>query len=481
MDDPKGNGSAERVGAKCAFLGRLDLKLAAAGYPVRAPAPAPPKPAPAPLLTFEAWAELSARFAGAPPEDLAAALAARGLTLEVWKRFDDAYGRALSDDVRAGQRERPAIYEARYKEERAQLAGHVSAPAEGTPVAESIEPAPADLRGTNGAPDLPAAVLATIGRMPFVPPAPPEKRLRRTGEAPGQDGGVEGDAEPRGEGHDGPRRRLAAADAQPAVRREPGRHGCRPRAAHGRAAIRGAPRRARAPAGATGADAAALPGAERGGAPRARGAMAAPGTAGRAGGGAGGFRGGAARATVPHCGREESCRFPAPAACWGPRAMSDVDDDPALPSAAPPAEPRIYRTMVFETDETGRRWPQVGAGKNMLGARLPPDNPADVQPDAEGNVARGDEGLSVRPSLKAFPNGQIPERLRDRRPGARGSDDLRLFCLGQSPFEPSHIAEDLELQPTSKTHGVVRPRAQMHVDRYQARLAATQPRWIDEG
>src|SRR5271170_8094039 len=100
--------------------------------------------------------------------------------------------------------------------------------------------------------------------------------------------------------------------------------------------------------------------------------------------------------------------------------MSDVDDDPALPDAAPPAEPRIYRTMVFETDETGRRLPQVGTGKNMLGARLPPDVPADVHPDAEGNVARGGEGLSVAPNLKALPLRLVPERLRDRRPGARG-------------------------------------------------------------
>jgi hypothetical protein len=161
--------------------------------------------------------------------------------------------------------------------------------------------------------------------------------------------------------------------------------------------------------------------------------------------------------------------------------MSDVDDDLALPHATPPAEPRIYRTMVFETDETGRRLPQVGAGKNMLGARLPPDNRADVQPDAEGNVARGGEGLSVAPNLKALPPFLVPKRLRDLRPGALGSNDLRLFRLGEGPFEPSNIAEDLELQPTSKTHGVVRPRAPMQVDHYQARLAATKPRWIDEG
>jgi hypothetical protein len=161
--------------------------------------------------------------------------------------------------------------------------------------------------------------------------------------------------------------------------------------------------------------------------------------------------------------------------------MSDLDDDPAPLNAAPPREPKIYRTMIFEKDLSGHHVPQVGGSKNMLGVRLPPENPADVQPDAQGNVLRGAGGLSVAPSLKALPPRLVPERLRDRRPGARGTDDLRLFRLGEGPFEPSHLADDLELEPTSSTHGVVRPRAQMHVDQYQARLAATKPRWIDEG
>jgi len=185
--DPQEASVGARVGAKCAFLDSLDAKLAAAGYPVRGPSPATPRPTPAPVLTFEAWAELSVRFAGAPPEDLVAALAARGVTLAVWRRFDDAYGRVLSDDLRAGQRERPAVYEARYKAEQARHACHVGAPAEGTPpVPSAPDLAPAHLRGTSGLPDLPAAVVVAMGRMPFVPPAPevprggPGKRAAKT-------------------------------------------------------------------------------------------------------------------------------------------------------------------------------------------------------------------------------------------------------------------------------------------------------------
>jgi hypothetical protein len=161
--------------------------------------------------------------------------------------------------------------------------------------------------------------------------------------------------------------------------------------------------------------------------------------------------------------------------------MSDLEEDPAHLNVPAPREPKIFRTMLFATDASGRHVPRVGSGRNMLGVRVPPDAPADVRPDAEGNVACGAEGLSVAPSLKALPPRLVPERLRSSRPGARGTDDLRLFRLGEGPFQPSDIADELELQPTSNTHGVVRPRAPMHVTRYQERVAATKPRWIDEG
>src|SRR5438552_1280881 len=107
-----------------------------------------------------------------------------------------------------------------------------------------------------------------------------------------------------------------------------------------------------------------------------------------------------------------------------------ADNEPpeqALPEAGAPSEPKIFRSMVFETAASGRRIPQVGSGRNMLGVRLPPDNPADVHPDADGNVLPVQEGLSVAPDLKALPLSLVPERLRSRRPGARGSNDMRLF------------------------------------------------------
>jgi hypothetical protein len=165
---PEGQALARR-----AFFEELDGKLSAAGYAVRAPVamggtPTPPVAAPPPpALSFEAWAELSIRFADAAPEDLAAALSARGLTPEVWERLDRAYLRALCDDMRAGKQELQPLYEAKRREEAARRAG---VRAEGTPPAPTPEPAPG--AGTAGSPDLAAPIWEAMGRMPFVPPAP---------------------------------------------------------------------------------------------------------------------------------------------------------------------------------------------------------------------------------------------------------------------------------------------------------------------
>jgi hypothetical protein len=169
-DEPTGPASAPRVGAKRSFFESLDAKLAGAGTAVRPRVPAPPPSPPPPALSFDAWAELSVRFPESPGEALVQALTARGLTLAAWKQLDHDYRRALSDDVRAGQRERPAVYEAKYKEERLRRAG---AAEEGRPPAlPAYEPAPAHLRGTAALPDLPGTMMEAMGRMPFVPPAP---------------------------------------------------------------------------------------------------------------------------------------------------------------------------------------------------------------------------------------------------------------------------------------------------------------------
>jgi hypothetical protein len=190
--------------AKRAYFDRLDAKLAAEGYAVSPPAPvpmgdapmpaAPPQPAPPPPLTFEAWAELSVRYDGAPPESLAGALFTRGVTYETWKRLDGEYLRALRDDLKAGQWERPVLYEAMYKAEQARRAGDAAAPspapaaeplaAEAPPALPALAAAHAAFGGTAESPEMAAALFEVVSRMPFVPPPPapaaPAKRSPKT-------------------------------------------------------------------------------------------------------------------------------------------------------------------------------------------------------------------------------------------------------------------------------------------------------------
>jgi len=69
--------------------------------------------------------------------------------------------------------------------------------------------------------------------------------------------------------------------------------------------------------------------------------------------------------------------------------MTTTEDNAAT---AGTTEPKIYRTMVFDTGSDGRRYPQVGSDRNMLGVRLPPSTYADVVPDSAGKscpAARG--------------------------------------------------------------------------------------------
>lgn len=111
--EPPGPSPEAKALAKRALFGDLDGKLSAAGYAV--PAAAPP-PAPPPALSFEDWAELHIGYlSGAPPQELAAALSARGVAPAEWTRLHRDYLRALSDDLLSGKQELSAIYEAKRK------------------------------------------------------------------------------------------------------------------------------------------------------------------------------------------------------------------------------------------------------------------------------------------------------------------------------------------------------------------------------
>lgn len=157
--------------------------------PVAPPLPGRVPAAEAPFLGFATWADLSVRFLGDGAADKPAALAALRLDEEGWRRIDDWYLRLLSDDLRAGRTERPSFYQARCHAELARRAGTPPPPAAPPPVTTAPPGrAPDALRTTAESLDLPAAVHAAMGRLPFRSPAeatpPPEKAAARTLKVP---------------------------------------------------------------------------------------------------------------------------------------------------------------------------------------------------------------------------------------------------------------------------------------------------------
>jgi len=143
-------------------------------YPVQSRSPLPPPPVveAAPALSFEVWAGLSSRLLDAPAEEKAAAAAALGLTLEAWRRLDDAYLRMLSDDLLAGRTERPSIYQACCEAETARRRGvavEARAPAEASaPAAAPVSArSPGSLKGTADALPLSPQAREALGLWPY--------------------------------------------------------------------------------------------------------------------------------------------------------------------------------------------------------------------------------------------------------------------------------------------------------------------------
>lgn len=146
----------------------------------------------------------------------------------------------------------------------------------------------------------------------------------------------------------------------------------------------------------------------------------------------------------------------------------------------PADRPKMYRSMIPQPSVTPVL-PAVGTDGNMLGARVPPHPRADVLPDPDGNVGPIGKGLSVAPSLRVLPQVLVPERLRNKRPGARGSNNLRVFRLGEGTFVRAPVGDSLELLPTSPEHGVIQPVRTTPLSEYQKHLATTQTLWtVDE-
>lgn len=140
--------------------------------------------------------------------------------------------------------------------------------------------------------------------------------------------------------------------------------------------------------------------------------------------------------------------------------------------------PRIYRTMKRADDGL----PLVEATARGLGVRVPPDTRSDVDVDSAGNVILNGRGMSVAEHWRHIFPGMIPARLDDGHNGARGSDELHCWRMGEGPFVAGPLADKLQLilKEHARKSGLVVPSESLPAQAFQDALAATRGEWIED-
>jgi len=141
--------------------------------------------------------------------------------------------------------------------------------------------------------------------------------------------------------------------------------------------------------------------------------------------------------------------------------------------------PLIWRAMRADGEN-----PEVGRDAAALGVRVGDGENDDINPDGDGFVNPGIGGMSVSPSVDAFPVWRIPKRLRDkfpdRFPQASGSNRLCCWWMGEGAFEAGPVADGLLLRLDPRRperHGFVEPNGKMAVADYQQALVNTREQW----
>lgn len=121
--------------------------------------------------------------------------------------------------------------------------------------------------------------------------------------------------------------------------------------------------------------------------------------------------------------------------------------------------------LVDETDSL----PVVGNHARMLGVRVPPSDPADIRPDAEGRVRPRSGGLSViADDPMKLPRHLRPERLKGGMAPGRGE----VFVVDADAVVPP-----VAIRPDAPPHHLLEPHGPMPVAEFQAALSATRTHW----
>lgn len=112
---------------------------------------------------------------------------------------------------------------------------------------------------------------------------------------------------------------------------------------------------------------------------------------------------------------------------------------------------------------------------------MAPEPEPDIAADESGMVRPETGGMSVVPNWRDLRFYRIPRRLKIKVPGAKGSDQLFCWRLGEGPFVAGPIAPRLSLRPDDDVHskhGVIEPTQVMALTEYQEALAATRDQWV---
>jgi len=127
--------------------------------------------------------------------------------------------------------------------------------------------------------------------------------------------------------------------------------------------------------------------------------------------------------------------------------------------------------------------PRVAETATGLGVRerdLTPDDAGHAHPGRGGmSVVSCIDGLRRRVAKRKFPPTLVPERLHHRVPGAAGSNDLRVFRIGEGRFERGVLTERCTLEPDIEDHGTIQPCVSMHITAFKAAIISTRPMWCD--
>lgn len=127
---------------------------------------------------------------------------------------------------------------------------------------------------------------------------------------------------------------------------------------------------------------------------------------------------------------------------------------------------RLLRTMRIDPADG---LPVVGDGPRMLGVRVPPSEPADVRPGADGRVAPGAGGMSVTADDPfAMPRHLRPAQFRGTLAPGRGE----VCVLDRATVEPP-----LALRADGPPHHLVEPDRPLPIEEFQGALRATRSQW----